>query len=208
MADEKSWPSIERLGLLPAATLLQRWNDPAHLHDGALTEVRQKSLLLDHSTYGTAVVRDQKPLNSAALAESLLDLTVAEWLDELNSRSFFFLQRERLETLLNARSYRKQVNLVITIDTASLLQAHEAKIDLCRINSGFAQPHSKAPRGRDTFQPISAYDHPVRALPRTAPKWDVSELTVRGGVADLKSHTLKVDRMQGSTVLETIFEAT
>jgi hypothetical protein len=206
MADEHSWPSIQRHGLLPTNALLDRWEVETPGTEALLSRVRPDSVVIEHDTYGSAVIRDQKPLNHEALASALVDLSVEEWLDELNSRSFMFLQRERLFTLLNARSYRDRAHLVITIDTASLVRGYEDRIELCRINSGFAQPHSKAARGRDTFQRIYRYAHPIRDGARDREPWDVAELTIPGGVPDLLEHVTRVDRMQGATLLETIYQ--
>jgi hypothetical protein len=192
--------------LLPTKTILDRWEVETPNTEALLSRVRTDSVVIEHGTYGSAVIRDQKPLNHEALASALVDLSVEEWLDELNSRSFMFLQRERLLTLLNARSYRDRAHLVITIDTASLVRRYEDRIELCRINSGFAQPHSKAARGRDTFQRISHYAHPIRNAAREREPWDVAELTVPGGVPDLLEHVIRVDRMQGATRLETIYQ--
>jgi hypothetical protein len=106
MADEHSWPSIQRHGLLPTNALLDRWEVETPGTEALLSRLRAGSVVIEHDTYGSAVIRDQKPLNHEALASALVDLSVEEWLEELNSRSFMFLQRERLFTLLNARSYR------------------------------------------------------------------------------------------------------
>ena len=37
-------------------------------------------------------------------------------------------------------------------------------------------------------------------------RWDVSELCVVGGVPDILDHVIRVDRMQGDTVLENLYE--
>lgn len=207
MADEHSWPSIQRHGLLPTKTILDRWEVETPNTEALLSRVRPDTVVIEHGTYVSAVIRDQKPLNPKARASALVDLSVEDWLDELNSRSFMFLQRERMFTLLNARSYRDRAHLVSTIDTASLVRRHEDRIELCRINSGFAQPYSKAARRRDTFQRISNYAHPDRNTARNREPWDVAELTVPGGVPDLLEHVTRVDRMQGATLLETIYQS-
>jgi hypothetical protein len=51
-----------------------------------------------------------------------------------------FLQCKRLDALLGA--YKRKPQLVITLDTASLVAANEWRIELCTFNSGFAKPHS------------------------------------------------------------------
>lgn len=160
--------------------------------------------MLSHPMLGTAVIRDQKPINESALSEALSDMTVTDWYLELNSRVFFFLQKERLSGLLNARSYRKTENLVLTLDTASMVFAHGDAIELCAINSGFAQPHSKAKRSLDTFKSIEDYHHRSRLSPRTSAPWDVAELCVKGAVLDINDHILKVERVRQNDVLEVL----
>lgn len=193
-----SWPSIARQGLLTAAQVVERWD--ASARDRAiLGERRSASIPLAHPDLGTAVIRDHGPINAAALADALGETTVEEWYRILNERVFFFLQRRRLDSLLGA--YSKQINTLITVDTASLVAAHESRIELCRINSGFAQPHNKTPRSRSSFQPIAEYPHPDRKAPSPTAR-DVAELTVLGGVPDLAAHVVRVERVFQGEVLE------
>jgi hypothetical protein len=131
-------------------------------------------------------------------------MTVSEWCGVLNERVFFFLQPEAVLGLLNAKSYKESAHTVITLDTASLLAAHEDVIQLCRMNSGNAQPHSRGTRGRGTFKSIADYPHPDRYAPKWSAKPDVRELTVTGGVPDIRDHVVRVDRMRQSSVLEQI----
>ena len=198
MAADGSWPSIEKHGLLSTKALAAKWG----INSASLLEQRRdESRVIEHPLHGTAIVRDQKPIHEESLAEVLTDMSVAEWLDELNSRVFFFLQPERLSTLLNATSYKKDAHTVITIDTASFVAAHEAEIELCAINSGFAQRHSKAARGSGTFQSIAGYQHPVRSEARIKPAWDVAELCVKDSVLDIAQHVIRVDRMRGDEII-------
>jgi hypothetical protein len=102
-----------------------------------------------------------------------------------------FLQRKRLDALLGA--YKREPQLVITLDTASMVAAYESRIELCKFNSGFAQPHNKKPRNRASFLPIAEYPHPQRTVanPRGV---DVAELTVLGSV-DVLPHVIRVERV-------------
>jgi len=74
----------------------------------------------DDSRCGGRVVRE------AALAEAHINLTPEMWFEVLNDRAFFFQHRRRLELLLGAYSTAPQI--VITVDTASLIAAHEERI--------------------------------------------------------------------------------
>lgn len=203
MAADGSWPSIERHGLLSTAELVDRWAiGPTDARSSLLAHRREESQVIEHPEYGIATIRDQKPMHEPSLVDALDDMTVAEWYGVLNERVFFFLQPERLHGLLNARSYKGSVHTVITVDTASLLAAHESEIELCAFNSGFAQPHSKARRGRQTFQAIADYPHRERVTAKTAGQLDVSELCVLGSVPDIRDHVVRVERMHQSRVLE------
>ena len=104
-----------------------------------LREQRYDSVTIEHPELGTAVVRDQRPLHIPSLEDALIDMSVAEWLETLNSRVYFFVQPERLRTLLTARLYRDRPCVILTLDTASLLSEHEDTAELCAINSGFAR---------------------------------------------------------------------
>ena len=106
-----------------------------------------------------------------------------------------------LHDLLNARSYRDDAHTVITLSTKSLVAAHEDEIELSAINSGFAQRHSKEPRGRDTFVSIDEFRHPTRSHAVTKGQ-DLAELAIPRGVRDLRDHVVRVERMREGTVLE------
>jgi hypothetical protein len=90
---------------------------------------------------------------------------------------------------------------VITLNMKSLVAAHENEIELSAINSGFAQRHSKEPRGRDTFRSIANYQHPTRSHAWTKSQ-DIAELAIPRGVRDLRNHVVHVERMRDGTVLE------
>lgn len=184
-------------GLLSTNALLAKWGvEP-------IAGIRAESRHVSHPEFGSAVIRDQKPIHAESLAVALDDdLTVDDWIRELDSRVFFFLQPERLEGLLKARSYRKDVHTVITLDTATLLAEHGDRVQLSRINSGFARPHSKARRGRGTFQTIADYRHPQRLVAHVGTSWDVAELCVVDGVVDVARHVVSVTRVHEGEVLE------
>jgi hypothetical protein len=205
MAAKGSWPSIERLGLLSTSELTKQWAvAPPALRERLLGQRRSTSVTVNSPTLGAATIRDQLPLDERSLSLALVNMKAHDWYEMLNDRVFFFLQPERLRTLLNARSYRSEEQVVITVDTKSFLRAHEPEIELCRINSGFAQPHNHVSRGLDTFKSIDAYPHPTRSAPRTSAPWDVAELCVQGAVLDLAQHVLSVERVQGDQILERI----
>lgn len=204
-AADGSWPSIREHGLLSTAALLDRWEVAEPTRRELLTRVRGESTVVEHPVHGTAVVRDQGPIHEPSLEAALTDLSVEQWLSRLNERVFFFLQRSQVDALVTARRYRAHPSLVISVDTASLVAAYESKIELCRINSGFAQRHNHTPRGSTTFQSIAEFEHPERAVPKSGSTYDVKELTVIGGVPDLSAHIDRVERVVGGDVVDVLY---
>jgi hypothetical protein len=202
VAADGAWPAIARHGLLSTAALVTRWGVRQGAPQAAiLTRRRGESLELSHPDYGTAVIRHQKAIHEPSLAGALDDLSPSEWYTMLNERVFFFLQKSRLDELLSARSYRDDAHTVITVDTRSLVTAHEDDIELTRVNTGFAQRFSAEPRGRDSFQCIAEFAHPARAHASTKVV-DVAELAVYRGVRDIGAHVKRVERVRDGVVLE------
>jgi len=203
-AADGSWPSIREHGLLSTAAMLELWEVEEAQRRELLTTVRSESAVIEHPRLGSAVVRDQGPIHAPSLEECLTDLSVEQWLQKLNERVFLFLQRGQVDGLVGARRYRDTPSLVLVIDTASLVAAHEERIELCRINSGFAQRHSKSPRGSDSFVRVADYPHPQRVAPVRADRPDVKELTVLGGVPDIARFVTIVERVVGGVVIENL----
>jgi len=202
VAADGAWPSIERHGLLSTSALVTRWGVRQGAPQAAiLTKRRGESIELEHPDYGTAVIRHQKAMHEPSLAAALEELTPSEWYTMLNDRVFFFLQKARLNELLAARAYRDDAHTVITVDTRSLVNAHEDDIELTRVNTGFAQRFSAEPRGRESFSSIEEFVHPTRAHASTK-VLDVAELAVYRGVRDIREHVKRVERMRDGTVLE------
>lgn len=202
VAADGAWPAIERHGLLSTAGLVTRWGVRQGAPQAAiLTRRRGESIELTHPDYGTAIIRHQKAIHESSLAAALTDLSPAEWYALLNDRVFFFLQRKRLDELLSARLYRDDAHTVITVDTRSLVAAHEDDIELTQVNTGFAQRFSAEPRGQDSLQPIAEFAHPTRSHASTK-VLDVAELAVYRGVRDIREHVTRVERVRDGTVLE------
>jgi hypothetical protein len=202
VAADGAWPSIERHGLLSTAALVTRWGVRQGAPQAAiLTRRRGENIELTHPSYGTAVIRHQKAMHEPSLAGALDDLSPSEWYTMLNDRVFFFLQKNRLDELLAARLYRDDAHTVITVDTRSLVTAHEDDIELTRVNTGFAQRFDAEPRGQGSFQSIDEFAHPTRAHASTKVT-DVAELAVYRGVRDITTHVKRVERVRDGTVLE------
>jgi hypothetical protein len=107
-------------------------------------------------------VRDQKPLIESKLAKSLKGYTLEEWYRLLNRQVFFWLTKERLNTLLCAREYRDTPHAVLTLQTLPFVKRYEDRIVLSPMNSGNTQPIAH-PRGPATFRKMQDYPFNERA---------------------------------------------
>ena len=152
-----SWTAIAKHGLLSTSALLDLFEVPDADRPALEEERRRTSHVLSHPVHGSAVLRDQLPLSEAKLEACLEDMTVSEWLRLLNGRVFFWLNRNRLAKLLDAKAYRNEDHEVITFDTRRLLERHANRVELSPINSG-STLFNAARRGSKTFRPLSIYD--------------------------------------------------
>jgi hypothetical protein len=203
MAEDGAWDSIRRQGLMSTASLVELFQIPEPQRSRLLTQHRPESVTLTHPLHGTVVIRDQKPLHLAKLEQLLIDMTVSEWIELVNSFVFFWLHPHRVSTLLNARAYRDRSHLVLTLDTQGIIRAYMSQIRLAHLNTG-ATPYYRGPRGSSTFKSIADFPHPrPRSLDK--PPRRAVELAIPGAVPDVLEHTLRVERRQDGMVLDTLF---
>lgn len=194
MAEDGSFGSILKHGLLSTSALLDLYEIKGDERAAIESTRRPESVAISKANLPSVIIRDQKPMTSSALSKCLADgLSPKEWFEILNSRTFFWLSRDRLRGLLGARAYRDRPQTVLTVDTASLLDAHRDKIELSPLNSG-ATIYNPQPRGRDTFLPIDAYPFDERRKTRPTDK-SVVELVVRRGVPDISNHLVAAHRI-------------
>jgi hypothetical protein len=206
MAEAGSWPSIQRHGLLSTSALLDLFEVRGEQRVALEARHRPESVTLHHPQHGMAVVRDQKPMDDRGLLRSLSGgLTPEDWYRLLNTRVFFWVRRERLMTLLDARAYRGKRQTVLTVDTARLLARHEASILLSPINSGATKPFP-AQRGPDTFLPMARYPFSSWDQKRKG-REPVVELTVTHSVPDIRDFVLRVEEYVGGEPDTLLFEA-
>ncbi|UPJ68533.1 hypothetical protein [Bradyrhizobium sp. 191] len=196
MAEDASWDSVVKHGLLSTIELLDHYEFDGEERRKLESERRPESVRISREGLPSAVVRDQKPMTRSALEKCLTDgTTPEEWFETLNARVFFWLSKDRLQGLLGARAYRDKPQTVITLDTASLVGAHRDVITLSPINSG-ATIYNPVPRGRSTFMSIA--DFPFEERRKTMKKLikdAVVELTVMGGVPEIEKHALAAHRV-------------
>lgn len=196
MAEDGSWDSIQQHGLLSTTSLLDLYKYKGKARRELESARRPQSMLISADGLPHAVVRDQKPMTASALEKCLIDGTTPEqWFETLNARVFFWLSRERLRGLLNARAYRDRPQTVLTLDTASVVAANRDRVRLSPINSG-ATIYNPAPRGLRTFSKVADFPFEERRKTRALDN-TVVELTVLGGVSDIKDYAIAVHSIHG-----------
>lgn len=196
MADRRAWESIQRLGLLSTSALLDAFGIRGKERERIECLRRPESMCIPaagpHPQLGFAFIRDQHPLQPAALDHCLTDLTPRQWLRLLNARVYFWSARERLKKMLG--TYARHEQIVLEIDTRALVERHGDRVELSRINTGFAMLRwTPAPRGSDTF--VRLADFPIRDCRK------IAEVTVLGGVPDILACTHRVTAWRGGKEL-------
>ena len=187
MADARNFESIERRGLLSTSALFDELGVSGDARVELEAAHRPNTVALT-GTGGTVYVRDQHPLEPAALAACLDGVSPEEWYRTLNSRVFLWPTRERLERMLKA--YGRSEQAIFEIDTAGLLARYADKLELSHINSGYAgSRYPAAKRGRYTFVPLSDYAYSA--------KNKIAEVTVLGAVPDVLELTKRVTLRHG-----------
>jgi hypothetical protein len=205
MADAGSWASIREHGLLSTSALLDLFGISGDERENIEARRRPECVEIKSRAHESAVVRDQKPLIESKLAKSLSGCTVREWYRLLNRFVFFWLSKDRLETLLSARAYRDRAHLVLTIETLSFVREYENRIVLSPMNSGNTLPFAHA-RSPAIF--MAMRDYPFRERAKYGAYYQIVELAVEGG-ADVTGKIVSADlmRSQGTGVktLKTLF---
>src|SRR4051812_23672028 len=188
MAHVGSWSGIRRHGLLGTESLLNLFDVPTNQRSAILTQQRTNAHTIEHERYGKAVIRDQKPLSRSKLEGCLNDCSFQQWLDMLNSRVFFWLSVDRLQTLMCAREYCDQTHVVLTLDTLRLATDCETTITLAPMNTGNTRPFAH-PRGLLTLCRMA--DYPFHERLRRGPYYTVVELAVEGGVKNVMDYVVE-----------------
>ena len=91
MAHRESWPSIRKHGLLSTSALLELFGIAGEDADSIRSTRRAKSIEIHHPAWGSATIRDQKPMTDSGLNRALTDdLRPRDWYRILNSKVFFW----------------------------------------------------------------------------------------------------------------------
>ena len=206
MAHQGGWPSIRDQGLMSASALLDKYNITGEQRQQLECLRRPELVTLERDGLPNAVLRDQKPLRSSALAKCLTHgLTPTDWYQILNAKNFFWLSSGRIWRLLGARAYRAKPQTVLTIETASVIAKYEPEIRLSPINSG-STLFDPQPRGPGTFVMIAEFPFQQRAKTRSLEN-NVVELVIDHSVPDIAAHTLAVHEVKGDKILHELWRA-
>ena len=177
-------------GLLSTSTLLNLFEIKGEARRRLESQVRRQSQTISHAKYGSAVVRDQKPIvNEERLRKCVQGATPEEWLRLLNSKVFFWVNCARLNGLRSARAYRGRQHLVLTLNTRKLVTAYLPSITLCPMNSGNCLPYPH-PRSPTCFASIQDFDYAGWRAKRGG-REIVVECAVDGSVKNVEQYLLR-----------------
>lgn len=206
MAEQGAWPGIQQHGLLSTSALLDLF-EVAGEERAEIEECRRPGpKIIKHPKFGTAVIRDQRPMSDSKLRGCLDDgLTPPDWYRLLNGRVFFWLTQKRLVGLMKA--YRERPHLVLEVDTAELLRRHGNNVLLTPMNTGTTSPMA-FPRGIRTFLPPDQYPFEENARKKGGRTKAIVELTVGYAVRDIADFTLSATHREVSgedlTLIDTL----
>jgi hypothetical protein len=197
MAEGSSWAGIQRHGLLSTIALLDLFEVTPDARRAILSEQRTESITIEHPVHGKAVIRDQKPLNRSKLEKKALKgCSFQQWLDMLNSRVFFWLCKERLQTLMCAREYCSQTHVVLVLDTLRLATDLQQSITLAPMNTGNTRPFAHE-RSLQTFRRMAEY--PFEERLHRGLYYTAVELAVEIGVPNIMDYLIEAAEMKCST---------
>lgn len=193
MAHHEAWTNIAQHGLLSTEALIDKFEIAAAERPALIEHRRAESVRIHHDAFGTAIIRDNKPMTESALSRCLTDgMTPNDWYRRLNGLVFFWVRRERLDRLLAARAYRDKPHLVIEFDTAKLLNVHASSVLLSPINSG-STAYKPVSRGAATFSSIEHFPYEYWSRKRGNRRKAVVELTVQYTVPDAVDFVTSAD---------------
>lgn len=202
-----AWSSILEHGLLSTNALLDRSTKSNNEKSAIGCRHRSKCVSVEGEESDMpplrAMVRDQSTLIDDKLKEYLrvIGMSAEDWYRRQNARVFFFLKKEPPQGgrergfVALAKKYEQQD--VIIVCTKSLINAHFHKIDLSHYNSGFNVTAAKAPEVSDAYRRHDSLFLRIEnyTYKRDNRKNHVNELTVVGGVPDIRDHVIKIVEM-------------
>jgi len=183
-ADAVNVDSIHRLGLLSTNALL-RLGCFGSTTDAMVRAHRPRGTTLPSGVF----IRDQAPMPPQSLSRCLdAGISVDEWYHVVNDHVFFWLDRERALRHLNALQGRVQV--LLTVDVRSLVDAYEHAVYLTPFNIGNAR-RRPARRGWRTLVPLARWRDSAWRFEAESGRAERSashppaELLVKDGIPDI-----------------------
>jgi hypothetical protein len=193
VTDGGAWPSIRTHGLLSTSSLLDLYGVVGSERSAFESERRGTTMILKREGEPDVVLRDQTPMSDKALIGCLDGMTPRQWYETLNAKVFFWMSTQRLQRLLTAKAGRNVVQLVLTVDTRSLVAAHRERTRLSGMNTG-STVRRPLPRGPKTFLPIVEFPYEQRRRTRS-PSDALVELVVEGALPDVMEHLIAVNQV-------------
>ena len=211
-----AWPSIMEHGLLSTNALLDRGDKSLDKEDGTGYHRRSECVSVESKKSGSvplkATIRDQKTVDDTRLSNYLepTGMSMEDWYRRQNARVFFFMTKESpkggkergLVALAQKYERNDMMQDMIVVCTKSLINAHYHKIDLSHYNSGYNLNDQRFPenatRGRRhdfLFLRIENYPYRRKDNKDKVHYHKVKELTVVGGVPDIRDHVIKIVEM-------------
>lgn len=196
MSEHGSWPQIQALGLLSTSGLLDACGCTGPKRFEIESQLRKTKKQVTHPSLGTLSIRDQVPMQDwpeqGIYLDKLLDDGVSrqQWLEFLNKKVFFWVNKDDLQKMLCARQYSGKPQWVITVDTKALLRRNYASAYVSDQNTGSL--YSRRKRGPKTFVPLG--ECPVR--------YGIKELAIDYHVPNLMDFVISVDEFVGRKVDE------
>jgi hypothetical protein len=120
--------------------------------------------------------------------------SLEDFLMAINSRVFFWPNRERLERLRNAKEYRNQKQVILHLDTRMLVERYEDRIELCRFNSGAITQRNHPLRSRESWVSIHRYPY-ANYRSRYGRNGALAEVTVLDAVPDVLDLTVEIEHV-------------
>lgn len=206
----KHWKSVLEYGLLSAIDLaaicgLDR--------DEIIGERRATCKRVSaQSSSLNAVIRDQEPLGVVKLLKYIKYqgslITLERWLERQSERVFFFVSEEAAGRMASKYEKKGQPQAMIVVNTESLVNVPDHRIDLSAYNSGFNRTDPKNPADRpswyklhhEMFLPVDEYPYDTWCDRRRKSKsGPIAEVTVRGRVSNMTAHVERVVEMNGES---------
>jgi hypothetical protein len=204
MAEDGTWQSIRRRGLLSTQAIVDLYQPDADVREQILSTVRRDKIKLTNAALGEMTIRDQGP--AKFLKDCMNDgVSPQDYLNALNGRVFFWLRLARLIRLLNARLYRDSRHTVLHVDTARLVSAYPGRVQLAPYNTGSMHVPTAPTRGPDVFTDLADYPYEQWLAQRGPSGEPVVELTISYAIPDIARFVTKAETWAGCQPIAVLY---